>query len=161
MALQKQITNLRTGHANTYWRIDAIAIDRPQTRLEIVLAGYASQQASTQRQPDDGRSWALHGPAFAALAGRTLLTDLRSAGYPVDSWPQEVRDALQAETTYNNIARGSYETIREQRRPLPNGSVMDESGATLPTGEFVPMASIENWPDAPTIPSEFADALDV
>lgn len=162
MALQKHITNIRTGHANEYWRVDVIAIDRPKASLEIVLAGYASQQTSAQRQPDDGRSWAVHGPAFAALGGRTLLTDLRSAGYPVDSWPQEVRDALAAETTYNVNARGCYETIREQRRPLPPGAQIQESGdVLLPTGELIAAADIEGMPDAPTIPSEFADALDV
>jgi hypothetical protein len=162
MALQKHITNIRTGHANEYWRVDVIAIDRPKALLEIVLAGYASQQAPAQHQPDDGRSWRLHGAAFAALGGRTLLTDLRSAGYPVDSWPQEVQAALAAETTYNVNARGCYETIREQRRPLPDGSVLQENGdALLPTGELIPAADIEGMPDAPTIPSEFADALDV
>lgn len=90
------------------------------------------------------------------------LTDLRSAGYPVDSWPQEVRDALAAETTYNNIARGSYETIREQRRPLLYGSALQQNGdVLLPTGELIAAADIEGDEGALTIPSEFADAVDV
>lgn len=162
MALQKGIANVRTGHINTYWRVDAFGADRPKMALDIVLAGYASQQTSTQRQPDDRRTWELRGPAFVALATRSLAVDLRSAGYPVDSWPQEVRDVLEAESTYNTIARGSYEAIRTYRRPLPLGSELQPNGdARLPTGELVAAADIEGPPDALTIPSEFADALDV
>lgn len=164
MALGKQLTNIRTGHSNEYWRVDTIGIDRPRARLEIVLAGYAdSGTAAASRQPDDRRDWTLGGPAFVALAGRTLYTDLKSAGYDVDSWPAEVRAVLAAETTNNTIARGCYETIRATRRPMPIGATLDqETGdVTLPTGEAVPAESVEEGEQGPTIPSEFADALDV
>ena len=162
MALQKQITNLRTGHINEYWRVDAIAIDRPTARIQIVAAGYASADASQHRQSDDRRDWVLGGAGFAALAGRTLLTDLRSAGHPVDSWPAEIRAALGAETTYNVIARGAYDVIRTTRRPMPVGATMAEDGSvTLPTGEVILAGDIEGDESAQTVPSEFAGAVDV
>lgn len=140
MALQKQITNLRTGHANTYWRLTAISIDALSGHLQLVLSGYATDAArQSGRMPDDQREWMFGPAAFVGI----------------------VQAPAVGQTLYDVNAIASYDLIRTTRRPLPNDSVVDESGATLPTGEFVPMASIENWPDAPTIPSEFADALDV
>lgn len=140
MALQKQITNLRTGHANEYWRLTAISIDALSGHLQLVLSGYASNAArQSGRMPDDQREWMFGPDAFVGI----------------------VQAPAVGETLYDVNAIASYGLIRTTRRPLPNGSAVDESGATLPTGEFVPMANIENWPDAPTIPSEFADALDV
>lgn len=162
MALEKATTNIRTGHENLYWRVDAIGIDRPRARLEIVLAGYASAAtAAAGRAPDDRRDWTLGGPAFGALAGRTLLADLQSAGHDVDSWPAEIRAVLAAETTYNTIARGCYEIIRDTRRPMPDGAQLDEDNATvmLPSGEIIPLALVDMDASQPTIPSEFADAL--
>lgn len=59
-------------------------------------------------------------------------------------------------------AIASYDLIRTTRRPMPDGAVLQESGDVhLPTGEIVAAADIEGMPDSPTIPSEFADALDV
>lgn len=140
MALQKQITNLRTGHANKYWRLTAISIDTLSGHLQLVLSGYATDAArQSGRMPDDQREWMFGPTAFAGI----------------------VQAPAVGATLYDVNAIASYGLIRTTRRPLPNGSAVDESGATLPTGEFVPMANIENWPDAPTIPSEFADALDV
>ena len=162
MALSKALTNIRTGHANEYWRVDAIGIDRPNTQIQVVLAGYASAAtAAAGRVPDDRRDWELGGTAFGALAGRTLLSDLASAGHDVDAWPAEVRAVLGSETTYNVIARGCYETIRSTRRPMPVGAVIDEQtgDVTLPTGETVEAALVDMDASQPTIPSEFADAL--
>ena len=140
MALQKSIINNRTGHVNYYWRLTAISIDALSGHLQLVLSGYATDAArQSGRMPDDQREW---------MFGPTVFSGI-------------VQAPAQGETLYDVNAIASYGLIRSTRRPLPNGSAVDESGATLPTGEFVPMASIENWPDAPTIPSEFADALDV
>lgn len=140
MALQKQITNLRTGHANEYWRLTAISIDALSGHLQLVLSGYARNTArQSGRLPDDSREWMFGPDAFGGI----------------------VQAPAVGATLYDVNAIASYNLIRNTRRPLPNGSVVGESGATLPTGEFVPMANIEGWPDAPTIPSEFADALDV
>ena len=140
MALQKQITNIRTGHQNTYWRLTAISIDALSGHLQLVLSGYASNAArQAGRMPDDQREW-MFGPAvFAGIVKAPAVGD----------------------TLYDVNAIASYGLIRSTRRPMPPGTAVDESGATLPTGEFVPAANIEGWPDAPTIPSEFADALDV
>ena len=160
MALEKSLANVRTGHANQYWRVDAIGIDRPSRKLQIVLAGYASAATAAEgRASDDRRDWELGGPAFGALAGRTLLTDLASAGHDVDSWPAEVRAVLAAETTYNVIARGCYETIRATRRPMPIGATVDPhtGDVTLPTGEVIAAADVIHN----TLPSEFVDAVDV
>ena len=45
---------------------------------------------------------------------------------------------------------------------MPDGAVLQQNGdVILPTGELIAAADIEGMPDAPTIPSEFADAADV
>jgi hypothetical protein len=141
MALQKQITNLRTGHANTYWRLTAISIDALSGHLQLVLSGYASDAArQAGRMPDDQREW-MFGPAvFAGI----------------------VQTPAQGETLYDVNAIAAYHIIRTTRRPMPSGALMQPNGdALLPTGELIAAADIEGMPDAPTIPSEFADALDV
>lgn len=51
----------------------------------------------------------------------------------------------------------SLRTIRAERTDPGIG----RRDVQLPTGELIAAADIEGMPDAPTIPSEFADALDV
>lgn len=141
MALQKSITNIRTGHANAYWRLTAIAIDALSGHLQLVLSGYASDAArQSGRMPDDRRDWTFGPAVFAGI----------------------VQTAAQGATLYDVNAIASYALIRTTRRPMPNGAVMQQNGdVLLPTGELIAAADIEGEPDALTIPSEFADALDV
>jgi hypothetical protein len=141
MALQKSITNIRTGHANTYWRLTAIAIDALSGNLQLVLSGYASDAArQSGRMPDDRRDWTFGPAVFAGI----------------------VQTAAQGVTLYDVNAIASYNLIRTTRRPMPNGAVMQQNGdVLLPTGELIAAADIEGEHDALTIPSEFADALDV
>lgn len=141
MALQKSITNIRTGHANTYWRLTAIAIDALSGNLQLVLSGYASDAArQSGRMPDDRRDWTFGPAVFAGI----------------------VQTPAQGSTLYDVNAIASYNLIRTTRRPMPAGAVLQENGdALLPTGELIPAADIEGDESALTIPSEFADALDV
>lgn len=141
MALIKTITNLRTGHANSYWRLTGIAIDAHSGHIGLVLSGYADAAArAAGRDPDDRRDWTLGPSAFGLLASQPA----------------------QGATVYDVIAAAAYAVVSEQRRPLPPGAQIQESGdVLLPTGELIAAADIEGMPDAPTIPSEFAGALDV
>lgn len=141
MALQKTITNIRTGHANSYWRLTAISIDALTGHLQLVFSGYASDVArQSGRMPDDRRDWQFGPSVFAGI----------------------VQTPAVGETLYDVNAIAAYGLIRSTRRPLPQGAQIQESGdALLPTGELIAAADIEGMPDAPTIPSEFADALDV
>lgn len=145
MALQKQITNLRTGHANAYWRLTGIAIDAHSGHVQLVLSGYADAQArAAGRQPDDRRDWQMSGPAFGALAFQP------AAGA----------------TVYDVIANASYSVIRTTRRPLVPGTAQHEDGSlTLPNGEVIAAVDVDK-PDPDdastwTVPSEFADAENV
>lgn len=141
MALQKQITNIRTGHANEYWRLTAISIDALSGHLKLVLSGYASDAArQSGRMPDDQREWMFGPGAFAGIVQAPAVGD----------------------TLYDVNAIASYGLIRSTRRPMPPGAVLQENGdVLLPTGELIAAADIEGDEGALTIPSEFADALDV
>ena len=141
MALQKTITHLRTGHANGYWRITAVSIDALTGHLHIVLSGYASAAARIAgRLPDDRRDWEF-GPAYFGP-----IADAAAVGA----------------TVYDVIAHACYALIRSTRRPMPTGAILQESGdVMLPTGELIAAADIDGDDGALTIPSEFADAVDV
>ena len=145
MALEKTITNLRTGHANKYWRLTAIAIDAQSGNIQLVLSGYVDATArAAGRQPDDRRDWQMGPSAFALLAFQPAV----------------------GATVYDVIAHASYHVIRSTRRPLPPGTELHEDGSvTLPNGEVFAAADVERtdpengatW----TVPSEFADAADI
>lgn len=141
MALQKQITNVLTGHQNTYWRLTAISIDALSGHLQLVLSGYGSNAArQAGRMPDDRRDWMFGPDVFAGIVAAQAVGD----------------------TLYDVNAIAAYGLIRSTRRPLPPGAQIQESGdVLLPTGELIAASDIEGMPDAPTIPSEFADAADV
>lgn len=145
MALQKQIANLRTGHANHYWRFTGIAIDAHSGHVQLVLSGYADADArAAGLQPDDRRDWQMGPAAFGMLAFQPAV----------------------GSTVYEVLARASYAVIRTQRRPLVPGTAQHEDGSlTLPNGEVIAAADVDK-PDADdastwTVPSEFADAVDV
>lgn len=142
MALQKTITNARTGHANIYWRLTVIAIDALSGHIKLVLSGYGSADARLAgRQPDDRRDLEFGPAAFAGIVSAPAV----------------------GTTLYDVNAAAAYSLVRNTRRPMPVGAVLDEQtgDVTLPSGEVVPAASVQEGPDGPTIPSEFADALDV
>lgn len=47
-------------------------------------------------------------------------------------------------------------------RPIPAGTIRNEDNSlNLPTGEVVAAEDVDESEDAPTVPSEFADAEDV
>lgn len=141
MALAKSIRNVRTGHANAYWRLTGISIDAHTGCVLIVLSGYVDLESRTAgRAPDDRRDWILSGPAFAAVAFALA----------------------QGATVYDVIANSCYSIIKTERRPIPPGTERDEAGnLTLSTGELVAAAEVDESSEIPTIPSEFADAVDV
>jgi hypothetical protein len=141
MALEKSITNLRTGHANTYWRLTAVSVDAAAGCVAIVLSGYGSAEArNVGRQPDDRRDWLFGPQSFAAVAFQPA----------------------NGKTVYDVIAFACYSLIRDERRPIAPGTVLDEDGSVvLPTGERVAADAIDKSVEPWTVPSEFADALNV
>ena len=55
-----------------------------------------------------------------------------------------------------------YDIIKSTRRPIPEGTTREADGRLmLPTGETVAAADVDESGDVPTIPSEFADGVDV
>ena len=141
MALGKSIANARTGHANTYWRLTALAIDAHSGHVAIVLSGYADAVSrQSGRHPDDRRDWNIGPAAFAGVAAR------RAVGA----------------TVYDVIAKACYDIIVNTRRPIPPGTQRQEDGSVvLPDGEVVPADQVVEDQGVPTIPSEFADAAAV
>lgn len=140
MALSKSITNTRTGHANTYWRLTGCSIDAFSGSVQIVLSGYTDATIRGEGyQPDDRRDWYLSGSAFAAVAMAAAV----------------------GTTVYDVVATACYGVIKTERRPIPEGTQRAENGdLTLPTGEIVLAADVDTSGQTPTIPSEFADAVD-
>lgn len=138
MAFQISITNRRTGHVNSYWRLTAIAIDALARHVKIVLSGYADEAArSAGHLPDDSREWTLGPAAFGAIASQ----------------------ASQGDSVYDANAIACYGYIASERRPLPIGSIVREDGSVLlPSGEVVAAEALEGMPESLTIPSEFAVA---
>lgn len=144
MALSKAITNLRTGHVNSYWRLTGISIDAHSGNVQLVLSGYADAAArASGRQPDDRRDWQMGPSAFPLLAFQQAV----------------------GATVYDVIAHASYGVISSTRRPIPGGSTLNEDGSvTMPNGETVASADIDKPSDSMqtwTVPSEFADAANV
>lgn len=142
MALQKPITNPSTGHVNNYWRLLVINIDARTGNVVLVLGGYATAAArAAGRAPDDHRDWQLGPSAFAALAGAPPS----------------------GERLYDAIASPCYALIKSARRAIVPGTVLDdETGtATLPDGTVYTADQVINIDGTPTVPSEFADAVDV
>lgn len=140
MALSKNITNVRTGHTNIYWRLTGCAIDAATGSVQIVLSGYTDDAARNGgRQPDDRRDWYLSGASFAAVA----------------------MAAAQGATVYDVVATACYGVIKTERRPIPNGTIKNADGSlTLPDGGTVAAGDVDESGQVPTIPSEFADAED-
>lgn len=141
MAIQKAIQNARTGHSNDYWRLTGVNIDAHAGYVMIVLSAYSDAAArAAGKQPDDRRDWILGGAAFAAVAFA----------------------AAQGVTVYDVIAASCYAVIKTERRPIPPGTVMSEDGSLLlPNGETFAPEDVDTTGDVPTVPSEFADAVDV
>lgn len=142
MAMQKPVTNPGTGHVNHYWRLLVVNIDARSGNLVLVLGGYATAEArAAGRAPDDQRDWQLGPAAFNALAGAA----------PVGA------------RLYDAIASPCYALIRSMRRSIVPGTTIDPvSGTvTLPTGEVFVGDQVEMVNGTPTVPSEFADAIDV
>ena len=140
MALQKSIINTRTGHANTYWRLTGCSIDAFSGSVQIVLSGYTDVTIRGEGyQPDDRRDWYLSGVAFAAVATAQAI----------------------GATVYDVVAAACYGVIKTERRPIPAGTIKNADGSlTLPDGGTVAAGDVDESGQVPTIPSEFADAVD-
>lgn len=138
MALQKQIPK-PDGVVPEYWRVGVVAIDALSPGARIVLVGYvsAAKRGESAQYVVDQREYVLGPPQFAALAAS-------DAAGP---------------STFAAIATPCYQFIKDTRRPCEIDP--DTGEGLLQTGERFPAEQVVMVGDQPTIPSEFADALDV
>lgn len=138
MAFHKPIAIQSLGITPAYWRVIGVYIDASQGRARIVLGGYVSAQIRVQGgNPVDQREYALGPVQFGALAASAAV----------------------GTTTYAAIATPCYEFIRAARRPC---AVDSETGeGVLPDGTRYAADQVVMIGEQPTVPSEFADAVDV
>lgn len=137
MAFSKAIQISDAGITPQYWRIVGVYIDVLSSAARIVLAGYVSADIRLQGgRHIDAREYVLGPEQFAALAASPAATG----------------------TTYAAIATPCYEFIRAARRPVTIDA--DTGEAVLATGQRLPADQIVMIGDVPTVPSEFADAID-
>lgn len=142
MALQKAITNPRTGVSAQYWRVVQINLTPADGVGKILLGGYVSPEIRNGGGIYvDQRDYDLGPAQFAALAASPAVGN----------------------TMFDAIGSGAYAYIRNARRLADNYD--QQSGtATLAGVEYsgadvVNLGTVEQpvW----TVPSEFADAVDV
>lgn len=139
MAFQKAIQNPRTGATAEYWRVALIALAPADGSARIVLGGYVNAGI---RQGGgiyvDSRAYDIGPTQFVALA--TSPTN--------------------GPTLFDAIGGGCYAYIRGARRPAHIDEVTGE-GIAHDNGDRYPAEQIVMVGDVPTVPSEFADAVDV
>ena len=166
MALQKAITIADAGITPEYWRVGGVYIDATTGNARIVLVGYASAQirANNGRHVDQ-REYVLAPVQFNAYAQSKSLpvseSDQAEIEAHIQSAPAAVADFLQralALTTYSAIAAPCYQYIKEARRLCIVDP--DTGEAIAETGERFPADQIVMIGEQPTVPSEFADAVD-
>lgn len=143
MAFQKAISNPKTGVTATYWRVTVISIAPADMSARIIIGGYTSADIrQANGVPVDQRAYDLGPQQFAALA--TSQTN--------------------GPTMFDAIGGGCYEYIRNARRACQidedtgEGIAMD-NGDRYPADQIVLIGEEPN--QVPTVPSEFADAVDV
>lgn len=138
MALQKSITVANLGITPTYWRVIGVFIDAAQPTARIVLGGYVNAEI---RQAGGGhidqREYVLGAPQFVALAS----------------------SPAQGPSTFAAIAGPCYDFVKAARRPCEVDPETNEG--VLPSGERFAPELVVPIGEQPTVPSEFADAVDV
>lgn len=142
MAFQKAISNPRTGVTANYWRVTVISIAPADMSARIVIGGYTSADIrQANGVPVDQRSYDLGPQQFVALA----------------------QSQTNGPTMFDAIGDGCYEYIRNARRPADDYD-QQTGTATIGSEQFsgadvVNLGTVEQplW----TVPSEFADAIDV
>lgn len=138
MAFQKAITNPRTGVTAHYWRVAQIILSPPDGLGRIIVGGYVSQDIRNSAGVYvDQRVYDLQPAQFAALAASPAI----------------------GATMFDAIGAGCYTYIRNARR------IADHYADGTATLDGVPYVGAINLGtiEAPiwTVPSEFADAIDV
>lgn len=142
MAFQKAISNPRTGVTANYWRVTVISIAPADMSARIVIGGYTSADIRQSNGiPVDQRAYDLGPQQFAALA----------------------QSPTTGPTMFDAIGGGCYEYIRNARRPAdsydPQTGIAICGGVEYSGDDLVNLGTVEApvW----TVPSEFADAVDV
>ena len=139
MAFQKAIQNPRTGVTAEYWRVVLITIAPADGSARIMLGGYVNANIRTGGGIYvDSRVYDLGPLQFAALAA----------------------SQTNGPTMFDAIGSGCYSYIRNARRPCQIDPDTGE-GIAQDNGNRYPAEQIVMIGGVPTVPSEFADAVDV
>lgn len=142
MAFQKAIQNPRTGVTANYWRVTVISIAPADMSARIQIGGYTSADIRQSNGiPVDQRAYDLGPQQFAALA----------------------QTPTNGPTMFAAIGGGCYGYIRNARRPAdsydPQTGIATCAGVEYSGDDVANLGTVEApvW----TVPSEFADAVDV
>lgn len=138
MAFKKAIPIEANGTTPTYWRVCGAYIDAFTGQARIVLIGYVDADVRARNGHGiDQREFVLGPAQFAALAA----------------------SPAKGESTFDTIAGACYEFVANARRPC---ELDPETGeGVLHSGERFDSKLVQMLGDAPTVPSEFADAANV
>lgn len=168
MAFQKSITDPRTGFTAEYWRVALITIAPADGSARIMLGGYANsgiREAGGVYVPS--RAYDLGPAQFAALAQSPSLpvsdADRAEIEAHIASAPPAVAAFLQralTHTMFDAIGVASYGYMGAARRPCQIDPDTGE-GIAQDNGDRYPAEQIVMVGDVPTVPSEFADAVNV
>jgi len=140
MALLKTIINPITGAESAYWRLIKIEIDIDNQSGLLVIGGYRSQQ------------WRDAGGPGRYVDYESIPVD--SAGYAA------LFAAAAAPTLGQTVAGAAYALIKMQRRRVP-AAMPNPDGSVDYQGEHYAAAEVQIVGGIVTLPSKFADAVDV
>lgn len=142
MAFQKAIENPKTGVTANYWRVTVISIAPTDMSARIQIGGYTSANIRQNNGvPVDQRAYDLGPQQFAPLA----------------------QSPTNGPTMFDAIGGGCYEYIRNARRQAdnydPQTGIATCQGVEYSGADVVNVGTVEQ--PLYTVPSEFADAVDV
>lgn len=140
MALQITLTNPITGAEASYWRLLSVFIDVEKQAGLLAIGGYRSQEwrdAGGVGRYVDSESIAVDGAGYAALFA-----------------------AAAAPTLGQTVAGAAYALIKMQRRRVP-AAMPNPDGSVDYQGEHYAAAEVQIVGGIVTLPSKFADAVDV
>lgn len=171
MAFQKPIENPKTGYTAEYWRVTVISIAPADMSARIIIGGYKSADIrQANGTPVDQRAYDLGPQQFAALAQSPALpvsdSDRAEIEAHIAQAPAAVAAFLQRaldHTLFDSIGGGSYTYMSHARRPAdnydPQTGIATCQGVEYSGADVLKVGTVEQ--PLYTVPSEFADAVDV